>query len=204
MGVVVDAWTRIDAWLARFAPASAAVLAPPADPSEIAAAEAEIGYAFPEELVESLRCHNGVLTWANVLPACPPAPVAQIVAYRQMCMEIEADMEYAEEYDEPWWHELWLPFAEADGTAQVIDLRPGPGYLRVGFAIHDSTGDFDDAWPSLGAYLTEVADVLDNGGAVRGAWAPFLIGAGELWWDLVGHTELNGEPLHPAPLGRAA
>jgi cell wall assembly regulator SMI1 len=71
------------------------------------------------------------------------------------------------EYDEPWWHELWLPFAEADGTAQVIDLRPGPGYLRVGFAIHDGTGDFDDGWPSLGAYLTDVADVLDHGGSVK-------------------------------------
>ena len=57
--------------------------------------------------------------------------------------------------------------------------RPGPGYLRVGFAIHDGTGDFDDAWPSLGAYLTDVADVLNHGGSVKG-WSPFLIGDGEL------------------------
>jgi hypothetical protein len=47
-----------------------------------------------------------------------------------------------------------------------------------------------------------VADVLDHGGSVK-SWSPFLIGDGELWWDLTGHTELNGEPLRPAPLGRA-
>src|SRR5262245_54784983 len=105
--MVTDAWVRIDAWLARHAPASAAVLAPPADPAEIAAAEAEIGYAFPAELVESLRCHNGVLTWANLMPELPPSSVAGIVTYWKMCMEIAEDVDGFVPSDatgEPWWH----------------------------------------------------------------------------------------------------
>jgi cell wall assembly regulator SMI1 len=198
MSIVADAWARIDAWLDRHAPASAAVLAPPADPAEIAAAEATIGYAFPVELVESLRCHDGVLTWANVLPECPPASAAGIAAFWRMCMDELPAVAYADETEEPWWHERWLPFAEADGTAFVIDMRPGPGYLRMGWAVHDGTGDFDDGWPSLGAYLTDVADVLDHGGTVR-AWIPYLIGTTELWWDLPGHTHVNGQLLRPAP-----
>ena len=68
MGVVTEAWARIEEWLARHTPASAAALAPPADPADIAAAEAALGLAFPPELVESLRRHDGQRIWANILP----------------------------------------------------------------------------------------------------------------------------------------
>ena len=38
----------------------------------------------------------------------------------------------------------------------------------------------------------------DTGTAVRD-WVPCLTAGGELWWSLPGETELNGEPLRPAP-----
>jgi cell wall assembly regulator SMI1 len=203
MGVVIEAWARIENWLARFAPASAAVLAPPADQDEIAAAETALGLAFPLELVESLRRHNGLLEWANILPESPPLSVAGIMEYRQMCMDVAQGFDGlapSRPDEEPWWHELWLPFAGADGDSQVIDLRPGPGYGRLGWAVHDSGGDFDEAWPSLGAYLTEVAGALLNSTGVNG-WYPYLNVDGELWWTIANQTELNGEPLRSAPTG---
>ncbi|MFC6015126.1 SMI1/KNR4 family protein [Plantactinospora solaniradicis] len=211
MTTVTESWRRIDGWLARYAPDDAALLAPPADPAEIVAAEATLGLSFPPELVESLRRHNGLVEWANMFPERVPLSVARIVEHRQMCMEIdefddddeafaEAGFPPEERDDEPWWHELWLPFAESDGDSQVIDLRPGPGYGRLGWAIHDDRGTFDGAWPSLGAYLAETAEVLASGGEVRRR-VPYLTVDNRLWWGLAGETELHGRPLRPAPTG---
>jgi cell wall assembly regulator SMI1 len=78
-------------------------------------------------LVESLCRHNGLLEWANILPENPPLSVAGIVEHRQMCMDVAEGIDGltpARPGDEPWWHELWLPFAGSDGDSQVIDLRP--------------------------------------------------------------------------------
>ncbi|MDI6102180.1 hypothetical protein QLQ12_26540 [Actinoplanes sp. NEAU-A12] len=99
---------------------------------------------------------------------------------------------------EPWRHERWMPFADADRALHVIDLRDGPGHGRLGWAPTSNPGYFADGWPSLGAYLTAVADALEDGGQV-GEWQPYLTVTGNLWWDLADRTHLNGEPLLPSP-----
>jgi cell wall assembly regulator SMI1 len=201
VAAVTDAWVRIGNWMASHAPTSADVLAPPATAEAVAAAEAELGLAFPSELFESLRQHDGLTKWANLLPEAVPLSAAGIVEHYRMRMEIAPSVDgfVAPGSDwEPWWHELWLPFGDGDCDLQVIDLRPGPGHARVGSAPHSNPADFSDAWPSLAAYLTAVADALDTGGTV-GEWSPFLTADGALWWDFTKATELNGEPLRPAP-----
>jgi cell wall assembly regulator SMI1 len=212
MGQVTDAWSAIERWMARHAPRSAELLAGPADPAEIAAAEARLRVAFPPELVESLRRHDGLSRWGwdNVFPGQPPLQVAQIVAHHEMCMDIAGDgdgREPAEEGREPWWHPLWIPFAEIDGDAQIIDLRPGPGHGRLGWSYHDDRGTFRDAWPSLGAYLAATADALLHGGGTSryadgGRYCfPYLTPEDTLWWAPPGTSDLDGEPLRPAPVG---
>ncbi|SCL73055.1 SMI1/KNR4 family protein [Micromonospora peucetia] len=201
VGTVTEAWMRMEDWLRRYAPRSAAVLAPPADPGELAAAQVTLGLIFPDELVESLRRHDGLTAWANVFPEAPLLSVAQIVEHRQMCMDVAENVDGftpTEPGAEPWWHERWLPVAEDNGNSQVIDLRPGPGHGRLGRAVHDNGGDFSDAWPSLAAYLTATADALTAGGAV-GHWHPYLNADDELWWSLADETNLHGEALRPAP-----
>jgi cell wall assembly regulator SMI1 len=187
--------------MGRHTPKSAAVLAPPAAPSSIIAAEAELELTFPAELVESLRRHDGLTTWMKVLPEGSPLSVAGIVDQYQERMDIAEDVDGFTPSGpdaQPWWHRLWLPFAASDGGLQVIDLRPEcGGRAPVGWAPHDNPGDFSDGWPSLGDYLTNVADALETSGAV-GAWHPYLTIRDELWWSLGGATELNGEPLRPA------
>lgn len=199
--MVTEAWARIEGWMQQHAPASTTVLARPTAQGSIAAAEAELGLAFPPELAESLRRHDGLTKWANILPEAAPLSVMGIVEHRQMRMEIAGSVDGFTRHSagtEPWWHERWLPFGDSDGDLQVIDLRPGSGFARVGSAPHDNPADFSDAWPSLEAYLTTVADALETGGAA-GVWYPYLTIEGELWWDLGGETELNGEPLRPVP-----
>ena len=201
MGSVTEAWVRIEDWLQRHAPATAALLAPPAAATAIGAAEDRLEITFPPGLVESLRRHDGVTQRVRVLPEASPLSVAGIVDQYDERMDIAEDVDGftpAGPDGESWWNEHWLPFAASDGGLQIIDLRPGTGQARIGWAPHDNPADFSDGWPSLAAYLTDVADALDDGRAV-GARHPYLTIRDELWWSMTAATELNGEPLRPAP-----
>jgi cell wall assembly regulator SMI1 len=60
MDAVREAWQRIERWLAEHASATLASLNPPADPAQVAAAEAELGVSFPADLVASFARHDGV------------------------------------------------------------------------------------------------------------------------------------------------
>ncbi|MFC7471032.1 hypothetical protein ACFQVA_31085 [Actinomadura keratinilytica] len=92
---------------------------------------------------------------------------AGIVRYWTRWMELtEEEREFGdpEEEGEPSWHPRWIPWAESEGDAQILDGREGPGFGRLGMKYYDEEGLFGDDAPSLAAYLTEVADVLENGG----------------------------------------
>ncbi|MFF7214754.1 SMI1/KNR4 family protein [Streptomyces sp. NPDC008238] len=193
---VSTSWQRIDAWLAARAPAALARLGPPAPRDEIREAERALGTALPGELVESLCCHDGATEWSGLLPeGQSPLAVAAIVKHWRMCMQVASDVDglTARPWDdEPWWHPLWVPWAVgADGTAQVLDLRPGPGHGRLGWAGHGDCGDFSDASPSLTRYLHDVAEALHRGGDVGGMRA-VPTSDGDLWWGDGGAVGVGG------------
>ena len=201
MGTVTEAWTRIEGWLHQHTPSSSALLAGPATSDRIVAAEVQTGIAFPADLVESLLRHDGLTEQANLFPEATPLALKDIVEQYEIRMDIAPDVDGFTVHApaaEPWWHELWLPFGDAGFGLQVIDVRPGPYRGRLGMAPTSNPADFSDAWPSLCAYLTAVADALEQGGTV-GEWYPYLIEDQTLWWDLAGKTEVNGEILRPAP-----
>ncbi|GGN06361.1 glucan synthase [Actinoplanes campanulatus] len=199
MSDVTAAWIRIERWLGRHAPGGLSVLAPPATRERIAGT----GLAMPDELVESLLRHDGLTRWANLLPEGVPLSAAGVAEAYEIRMDVAEDVDGFTVHppnDEPWWHERWIPFSTCDVSLLVIDLRDGPGHGRLGIAPTSNPAYFDEGWPSLGAYLTAVADGLESGAQV-GPWHAYLIGGGELWWGLAGETEVNGEPLRPAPWG---
>ncbi|MGN9790807.1 SMI1/KNR4 family protein [Streptomyces sp. OZ13] len=199
-----ESWRRIDAWLATHVASDFALLDPPATLREIRQAERILGTPLPGDLAESLQCHNGVSSWATVLPEQSPLSVSGIVEHWQTCMDVAMENDGLTPRpweDEPWWHPLWIPWAEsADGAAQVIDQRPGPDAGRLGWAGHSGGGDFSDAWPDLAGLLHAVAQALHQGGDVRGL-RPYLTMQGGMWWDEDDCKELDGHPLRAAPIG---
>jgi cell wall assembly regulator SMI1 len=206
---VTESWERIDSWLARHAAPSFALLAPPVTDADLHFTQQVVD--LPPELVESLRCHDGLLTWANLFPSQPPSRCRIIAANWQMRMDLAPDFDGFTVHppnDEPYWHPQWIPWADGDGDLQVIDLRPGPDHGRLGMAYHDSSGDFSESWPSLPAYLADVARSLYSGAGV-GEWYPYLLSDGTLWWDLgpdrkaVTNPLLEGTATPPEPLVRA-
>ncbi|MBB2948570.1 cell wall assembly regulator SMI1 [Actinoplanes lutulentus] len=201
MATVTEAWIRIEGWLHQHTPRSGARLAGPATSDLIMATEVQTGVAFPAELVESLLRHDGLIEQANLFPEAKPLAVKEISEQYEIRMDIAPDVDGFTVHApsaEPWWHELWLPFGDAGYGLQVIDMRPGPRCGRLGMAATSNPADFSDGWPSLSAYLTAIADALEQGGTV-GKWHPYVVEDETLWWDLAGRTEVNGEPLRPAP-----
>ncbi|MEU1471028.1 SMI1/KNR4 family protein [Streptomyces sp. NPDC005761] len=192
-----ESWRLIDAWLAAHVASDFALLNPPVTPDEIRRAEQVIGARVPGDLVESLQCHNGVSAWATILPEQSPLTLNGIVERWQTCMDVAAENDGLTRRpweDEPWWHPLWIPWAEsADGAAQIIDQRPGTETGRLGWAGHSGGGDFTDPWPDLASLLHAVARALHQGEAVRGLH-PYLTAQGGMWWDEEGCRELNGHP----------
>lgn len=65
---VYRSWQRIETWLAEHAPRTFDSLRPPASADAISAAADELRMKFPADLVESLRCHDGVSPGARSLP----------------------------------------------------------------------------------------------------------------------------------------
>ncbi|MEU7874413.1 hypothetical protein [Dactylosporangium sp. NPDC049140] len=179
MDAVRAAWARIDAWLAEFAPVSAAALASPAEPAAVAATN------LPDDLAAGLLCHDGLRTWTPLLPEGEPLSLAEVLEFRRIRLEVAADVDgfTVQPWNtEPWWHEQWWPCGGIDGTYQVIDQRPGAGG-RVGIAPNSDAAGFSQGWPSYGAYLADVAGALERGRPV-GLWYPTVVRGGELWWEL--------------------
>jgi hypothetical protein len=190
---ITESWVWIDRWLERHAPATYAVLAPPATDAELQAAQQVVG--FPPELIESLRCHNGLTTWANLLPEAQPSACEEIAANWQIRMELAEDFNGFTNQPEPYWHPAWIPWADSDGDLQVIDLH----HARLGMAYHDGTGDFTDAYPSLTSYLESVTHALQTSTPINN-WYPYLTTHNELWWDQGPNKQsVNDEPLIRVP-----
>ncbi len=142
---VEDSWARIDAWLSERAPASYALLRPPASPAEIADAERRLEVTFPPDLVASLHCHNGVVLREGA-PAFafngPFSGLTDIVDNALFLRSVgdEVADEYDEEEDESelnaYWRHEWLLITQGvardaqDGL--FVTCRAGEDYGRIG------------------------------------------------------------------------
>ncbi|GEC08635.1 hypothetical protein SSP24_62900 [Streptomyces spinoverrucosus] len=173
---VEESWARIDDWLARHAPVSHARLRPPTPDTDIEAAQRALGVSFPDDLVASLRCHDGVelQDGAPVLAYYgPPSGVADIVKSTTFLREVAADLDEEEDEDEGESHELaafWRPewllitlgigWQSSDGL--FLSCRPGPNFGRLGRYFDEDAPSFTQ-WPSLRHLLADFADALENG-----------------------------------------
>ncbi|WP_319019091.1 SMI1/KNR4 family protein [Microbispora sitophila] len=122
--------SSIDAWLAAHAPVTLAMLNSSATAEAVESAQQVLGMRFPDELTESLKCHDGAIDWMSLFPEQQsPLSASGIARQWQIHMETASDSDGFVRRpwdDEPWWHPRWIPWAEtADGVAHIIDLRPG-------------------------------------------------------------------------------
>lgn len=180
------AWKRIEAWLARRAPDALATLNGPASKEKIAAAEKEMGLAFPADLRASLLRHDGQKT---AVPAVFPEGLAALSvdeileSWKIRTRRLGGMLNDRDDFD-GWKKSIskgvifvggpvkarladprWIPIADANGDVfWFVDLDPAPGGAVGQILQVDPEGTtWDVRSPSLADHLTEYADALERG-----------------------------------------
>jgi len=198
---IEESWARVVAWLAAHAPASYATLNLPATPAELDACERELGIALPAELRRLLRVSNGAADVdaagdyrpeAEFLPGGDRLlPAAEVASASRARAETAA--EFGDDLIGSWWHPQWVMFgAHISGCGVAIDQRPGPRQGAVGEFMKESGTAFT-ASASLGEYVAQLADSVENGtdilqwfadGCLR--YRPYVDQDGRLTWRIIG------------------
>lgn len=169
-------WARIHTWLQANAPVVFASLRPGASEEAIRAAEAEMGVAFPDEVKEAYRIHDGQEFGHGLFNGRQWRGLAEVVdswkwLQSQICTRddgtlVEPEMAPGEETRSDFWHPAWIPFASNDnGDFLCFDFDPAPAG-RVGQIIywwHDMPSPRGVAAPGFTAFLQTLANELEAG-----------------------------------------
>lgn len=183
-------WRRIESWLKTHAPRSHRTLGKPGKAADIAAAEAEMGLRFPDDLRASLLRHDGSIylddTWAFGFVGNSNASVAEILdGWRGLCEidgENEGDGGDANARTEWWDGRMLAVGADGMGDHLVVDSVQ----RDVGTTDHEGSMSFRPGGVrirSFHALLKATADAMENGTSI-GYWKPRAV-AGEVQWDVL-------------------
>ncbi|MFW5418859.1 SMI1/KNR4 family protein [Nocardiopsis sp. CNT-189] len=205
----VVAWGRIEVWLEEHAPCSRRRLPGPAAEEEIRDVEHRLDLVIPAELRAFYLLRNGTgpascfdwPVWGEprptpeeqwggyLLPDGGIGPVAKPALWSGGPASLRRRKDPRLRY---------LPFAATDPDGLyglLIDCTPGEGYGRVGryaSALDPAPG----LWPSLAAYLGEVADALEERRSIEGSGSvPGLVGQSLSW----GSPKTPAEGWRPLP-----
>jgi cell wall assembly regulator SMI1 len=200
MDTVNQAWRRIEHWLAEHAPATLASLNPPADPTQLAAAKAELGVSLPADLVASFACHDGVThNWGDAWhalfklpPSYRPVPVGELVeiwrGWVQLLATAPPEIHLAglppDVHFTAYRRSDWIPVATTGaGDELFVVAEPGDMFGWLGTAPHGGVVSYDDSERTMTALLQAVADSLEQG-TPAARYLPVVNERGGLAWEL--------------------
>jgi cell wall assembly regulator SMI1 len=198
---VEESWRRIVTWLDAHAPQTGAGIQPPAGEVELSAAEAAFPRPWPDDLRRWYGLHNGASSRQLFTGALPG--YAQLLSLQQVAEasrgyeEIfdEVGDEYEDVFDDPAtldqapagemagrFLRSWVPIAE-DGTActMFVDCRSGERSGCVTLFEREDADGGGQAWASVEAMLSDIADALERG-RTCGGWRP-RVNDGVLEWE---------------------
>jgi cell wall assembly regulator SMI1 len=172
-------WARFEAWLRATAPLIADDLRPPADEDALAAAEAHLRRALPEELKALLEIHDGgpgVFAGLDLMNTASIVWAHRHVSENASLDDVPEHLRWVLDAEGRAW---WIPFAStAGGDYFCVDLAPGMGGT-VGQVFRwnhdDVTGP--PLAPSLAAWLARIVVSAEAGeviyDAARETFLPF-------------------------------
>lgn len=158
-------WSVIEAWMRDRG--EARKLPPPATAKELAEVEERLGARLPEELAESLRCHNGSGLF-RLPPIFEMLGTTGLVNCWAVKVQVWADARHV------LYAPSWIPFA-SDGAGGVLYLDAA---ADASPAIHEhgklgaSPLTPHPMWQSLTALLHHTAEALVSGASLDGYTRP--------------------------------
>lgn len=195
---IAELWAGIADWLQINAPKTFATLQPGADSAMLDRLAEDLRLELPDELVASLRCHNGADN-SHVGPGFSFPGMFHVLDAAGIAAEAEvgATLLRSDPKLHGWyWHEAWIPIAaDFAGDALVYDTRPERPFGAV-FYHHLMEGPFGGSWATLEDLLQDtlhklvglegvLARPLPADYPLRGGWARTRPAAhnGELRWE---------------------
>ncbi|MGW6062721.1 SMI1/KNR4 family protein [Streptomyces sp. NPDC055189] len=157
-------WLRIENWLCEYAPSAYASFPPATGSDAVRAAERHCGLVFPDDLVASLRRHNG--SGEFLLPGNYRLSGAAQIAKDYVWWTGSQQRDVPDELR--YWRSSWLPLAvDGAGGSLFVEMAPGDRHGRIGVHAHGDGGRFDDLpqYTSLQALLSWAAQALSDGSA---------------------------------------
>jgi cell wall assembly regulator SMI1 len=161
---IVETWSRIESHLATIAPGVLATLNPPTSLDAISQLERETGLTLTDDLVESLRTHNGqsdpnrlqLLTKSGTLLSAEQ----MVVTWRflnQINEEISPKIPVRNTTE--WWNRVYLPITDFEGDCLGINL----GFNRGEIIQHVHDGEIEhNCFSSFGHWLRSVLKIFDE------------------------------------------
>ena len=175
---ISDSWTQIVKWLRVNAPADCLEAFAPASRDQIVSTAAEMGIAFPDQLVEFYQRLNGAES-GSVLPspdddlmAFDPMPLEEVSLHwagQKELVEIgqfdDCTPRSATEIQNVWWDTGWIPFASnGAGDYLCVDTAPtSAGHFGQVISHCHETGEHRLLSLSLADYLLDLATKLEQG-----------------------------------------
>jgi len=155
---------RIDKWLSTNRADYYATLQAGATPQELDAFEAKFRLSLPPDFRELYQWRNGQSGSASLENNRMFSSLDEIASTKEML-----DGMIGTDFDDPkWWRQGWVPFlANGGGDHLCVDLTAEdsgtPGQL-LEFYHDDETRSVE--YPNLEAWLTELADSMENGSLI--------------------------------------
>lgn len=175
-------WAEIDRWLATYAPASRAVLLPPASAEDVFQLGQAVGVELSGELVQLYALHNGVAQAEADVRAYfypknyRPLPAQEAIQRHQILSDLLAGAD--DEMVGYWWHPLWVPIADhVTADALFIDYRPGPSFGQVGTFDHEDSAKIK--WSSLSDFFASMRKQLE--GTEESRYKPTIVDDSLIW-----------------------
>lgn len=175
-------WARIEEWLRRHAPETAADLRPPAATAEIQAAEREFGAVLPPDVCASWQVHDGQEGSAPpVFPTWRLLPleyaVREFLSMRALLEEgvLEVPGVLARgPVHAVWWSPGWIPLlSNGSGDSLCVDVSPPEGGI-IGQVVsfYGRASLREVVAPGFGEWLARAADEFEAGrlGADEDGW----------------------------------
>ena len=168
---VRKAWATIERVLEHEVPSVFQSLRPPATEQQLLDLQKALGRAIPEDLLESLRLHDGQdgKQRETLFDGEWILPVDRILEYWRMRNEIQKDNDSflapqaprRDSGDTPWWDARYIPFTDSDGDAYCVDSASPAGPVIQ--HIHDQGMDSAPEYSSFIEFLEALASCFEAG-----------------------------------------